>query len=296
MRLDRIVTLYLTRPLLASGVISHGQKLPILMYHSISDDPQADVSPYYKTTTSPKAFENQLQLLNAAGYKSVRLDQAARILKAGRALPDRTVVITFDDGFRDFYDLAFPLLKRHGHTATMFLPTAFIGSSRRPFKGRECLVWDEVRELHAAGIEFGSHTINHPKLYELPWREIEAELAVSKDRIERELDEPVASFSYPFAFPQQDQRFTAKFTGLLETFCYETCATTIIGRARAGDSPFCLKRLPVNTCDDQALFSAKLNGAYDWLARAQGWYKAFRHGTSRDSIDPAPTASRPQPF
>jgi peptidoglycan/xylan/chitin deacetylase (PgdA/CDA1 family) len=295
MRLDRIATLYLARPLLASGLMSRGRMLPILMYHSISDDPQPGVAPYYKTTTSPVAFENQLRQLSRAGYKSVCLGAAMSLMKAGRELPDKTVVITFDDGFRDFYDLAFPVLKRHGHTASMFLSTAFIGNERRSFKGRECLVWNEVRELRDAGIEFGSHTVNHPKLYELRWREIEAELAVSKDRIERELQEPVASFSYPFAFPQHDGQFMAKFSSLLQTFGYESCATTIIGTVRAGDNPLCLKRLPVNSCDDQALLDAKLRGAYDWLARVQGWYKSLRHRPTRTAVETTQSASRPQP-
>jgi peptidoglycan/xylan/chitin deacetylase (PgdA/CDA1 family) len=296
MRLDRIMTLCVARPLAASGVMSRGQAVPILMYHSICNDPQAGVSPYYKTATSPGVFEEQLRRLNAAGYRSVRLDEAAGILQSGAARLEKTVVITFDDGFRDFYDLAFPILKRHGHTASMFLPTAFVGNDRRSFKGRECLVWGEVRELHAAGVEFGSHTVSHPKLYQLGWKEIEDELALSKDRIERELEQPVTSFSYPFAFPQQDRRFTARFTELLRKLGYRNCATTIVGRARPGDDMFCLKRLPVNFCDDLALFDAKLNGAYDWLAHPQGWYKALRHRFARTPIGPAPTPSTPQPL
>jgi peptidoglycan/xylan/chitin deacetylase (PgdA/CDA1 family) len=295
MRLDRIVTLCLARPLAASGIVSQGPALPILMYHSISDDPQTGVSPYYKTATSAGVFEQQLSRLNAGGYRSVRLDEAAAILQSGAQL-GKTVVITFDDGFRDFYDLAFPILKRHGHTASMFLPTAFVGNDRRSFKGRECLIWSEVRELHAAGVEFGSHTVSHPKLYELGWKEIEDELALSKDRIERELEQPVTSFTYPFAFPQQDRRFTSRLAELLRKLGYRACATTVVGRSHPGDDVFCLKRLPVNVCDDQALFDAKLDGAYDWLAYPQGWQKAIRRPFARSPIVPAPAPTTPQPL
>jgi peptidoglycan/xylan/chitin deacetylase (PgdA/CDA1 family) len=296
MRLDRIVTLCLARPFVASGVVSGPGALPILMYHSISDDPQPGVSPYYKTTTSPNVFEQQLRHLSAAGYRSVRLDEAVAILQSGRAQGEKSVVITFDDGFRDFYNLAFPILKRLGHTASMFLPTAFIGDYRRSFKGRECLVWNEVRELRDAGIEFGSHTVSHPKLYELGWEEIEDELALSRERIERELEQPVTSFSYPFAFPQQDRDFTARFTQLLQNLGYRNCATTVVGRAHPGDNPFSLKRLPVNTCDDQSLLDAKLNGAYDWLAYPQACYKALRHRFARAPIGRAPAPSPVQPL
>jgi peptidoglycan/xylan/chitin deacetylase (PgdA/CDA1 family) len=296
MRLDRLVTLCVARPLVASGVVSHPRALPILMYHSISNDPQPGVSPYYKTTTSPAVFEQQLRRLTAAGYHSVRLEDAVSLLQSGSALREKTVVITFDDGFHDFYNLAFPILKRLGHTASMFLPTAFIGHDRRSFKGRECLVWSEVRELRAEGIEFGSHTVSHPKLYELGWKEIEDELALSRECLERELDQPVTSFSYPFAFPQQDQDFTARFTQLLRKLGYRNCLTTIIGRAHPGDDAFCLKRLPVNVCDDQALLDAKLSGAYDWLAYPQGCYKALRHRFARNSIGRAPAPSPVQPL
>jgi peptidoglycan/xylan/chitin deacetylase (PgdA/CDA1 family) len=296
MRLDRLVTLCLARPLVASGVVSRAPALPILMYHSISNDPQPGVSPYYKTTTSPAVFEQQLRRLSAAGYHSVRLEEAVSMLQSDSARQEKTVVITFDDGFRDFYNLAFPIMKRLGHTASMFLPTGFIGHDRRSFKGRECLVWSEVRELRAEGIEFGSHTVSHPKLYELGWKEIEDELALSRERIERELDQPVTSFSYPFAFPQQDQAFTTRFAQLLRNLGYRNCATTIVGRAHPGDDPFCLRRLPVNVCDDQALLDAKLAGAYDWLAYPQGCYKALRHRFARAPIGRAPAPSPVQPL
>jgi peptidoglycan/xylan/chitin deacetylase (PgdA/CDA1 family) len=296
MRLDRIVTLCVARPLRAAGIGASKRALPILMYHGISDDPQPEFSPYYKTTTSRAVFEQHLRRLTEGGYRSVTMDEAASILQAGDARMDKTVVITFDDGFRDFYDLAFPALKQHGHTAVMYLPTAFIGNDRRSFKGRGCLTWQEVRELRAAGIEFGSHTVSHPKLYELSWQEIEIELAVSKERIERELDEEAASFAYPFAFPQQDERFADKFKKMLRDLGYRNCATTIIGRARAGDDLFCLKRLPANVCDDRALLDAKLTGAYDWLALPQSWSKKAkgwlrRAPAARPALDVAPNPS-----
>ena len=186
---------------------------------------------------------------------------------------NKPVVITFDDGFRDFHDLAFPILNKYGQTAVMHLPTAFIASNRRSFKGRECMTWNEVRELRQQGVRFGSHTVSHPKLYELSWKEIEAELAHSKENIERELGEEITGFGYPFAFPQQDRRFADRFTQLLRQLGYRNCATTMVGRARPGDDLFCVRRLPVNGCDDPALFEAKLAGAYDWFARPQALAK-----------------------
>ncbi len=285
MRLDRMVTLYLTRPLVEMGVVSGERAVPVLMYHGISDDHEPGVSPYYKTNTSPAVFEQQMRTLAEQGFRSVTVDEAARIQQQNRA--EKIVVITFDDGFRDFYDLAFPILKKLGHTATMFLPTAFISDSRRKFKGKECMTWQEVRTLKAQGIQFGAHTVNHPKLYQLPWKEIETELALSKEQIEQELGERVTGFAYPYAFPQEDRRFTKTLGEMLRGQGYRNCHTTVVGRVRPNDDPFFIKRLPVNSCDDQALLAAKLKGAYDWLSipqvcvrRTRAWAKGGRAQTS----------------
>lgn len=232
MRLDRLLTLCVARPLITAGLTASRRALPVLMYHSVSDDPEAGVAPYYRTATNRAVFEAQICCLSDRGYQSVDLAEAFRWLNTKVPATNKPVVITFDDGFRDFHDVAFPILKKYGQSAVMHLPTAFIAGKRRSFKGRECMTWDEVRELRKQGVHFGSHTVSHPKLYELSWKEIEAELAHSKENIERELGEEITGFGYPFAFPQQDQRFADKFTQMLRQLGYRNCATTMIGRAR----------------------------------------------------------------
>lgn len=283
MRLDRTLSLYLVRPLMKIGIVSTKRTLPILMYHSISDAAEPGVSPYYKTSTSPARFEQQMHWLTEAGFRSVDLEEGIRIAQRGIEKQEKIAVITFDDGFRDFYDSAFPVLKKSGHTATIFLPTAFLGDKRQSFKNKECLTWQEVRELRANGVRFGSHTVNHPVLYKSSWREIENELAASKENLEQALGEKIMSFAYPYAFPQHDRQFVDKFRESLTQLGYQSCATTVIGRVQTGDDPFCLKRLPVNDDDDQTLFLAKLNGAYDWLAYPQSWTKTVRRQLWRDS-------------
>src|ERR1035437_8469297 len=193
MRLDRFITLNLVRPLQclrsrlsyprqsdkrgAGGEGCNAQPsafslqpsalggtLPILMYHSISDDPEPNVSPYYRVCTGPQRFREQMQWLKDNGYQGVTLSTGLAWLNsninslsarsAGREgrgevggnselrTPNselRMIVLTFDDGFRDFCTHAFPILQPQGFSATMYLPTAFIGSERRSFKLRECL-------------------------------------------------------------------------------------------------------------------------------------------------------------
>ena len=274
LRLDRFLTLRLFQPCRKAD--ADQSRLPVLMYHSISEGSEDGVPAYYRTSTSARAFAEQMELLSAEGFKAVTLREARELLKRGGAVGGKIVAITFDDGFRDFYTQAFPVLKQHGFSATMFLPTAFIAAEACRFKERECMTWDEVRELHDAGIEFGSHTVNHPKLYELDFSQIRAEIEVSKSVIQEKVGAAISSFAYPYAFPSADRQFVEVLTDLLKGAGYECNATTRIGRVRADDDPFTLKRLPVNSADDAALFLAKIRGSYDWMNWPQDALKKFK--------------------
>jgi len=99
----------------------------------------------------------------------------------------------------------------------------------------------------------------------------------SKLEIEARLGEAITTFAYPFAFPQNDRTFVQTFKNLLAETGYTCCATTELGRARSGDDPYRLKRLPINSFDDPALFRAKLEGSYDWLALPQSLIKRLKH-------------------
>lgn len=289
-RLDRSLTTGVFHPLERVGAAGQSLRLPILMYHSLSDNPENGVAAYYKTNTDPLVFRQQMRYLAAEGYKTMELTQVIARLQNGRPFGEKTVVITFDDGFKDFYTHGFPVLKEHGFSATVFLPTAFIAEDRRSFNNIECLTWPEIREMKTAGIEFGSHTVNHPQLINLARQEIERELAESKVQIERQLGESVSLFSYPYAFPQEKRSFTRDFRDLLIQSGYACCVTTALGRVRTGDDPYRLKRLPANSLDDPALFRAKLEGGYDWLAVPQALIKKFKLPvrTKKNGLPPQP--------
>lgn len=268
MRIDRFITLRMARPLRKIGGGKAPGHLPILMFHSISEDAERGVGAYYRVTTSPHRFAEQMQWLSDAGFRGVSLSEARR--HPSDSTENRPpVAITFDDGFRDFYSSAFPALAKHGFTATMYLPTAFINESRRLFKSRECMTWTEVSELQRAGIEFGSHTINHPRLVDLSWDTIAEELTGSKIEIENRLGVAVPSFAYPYAFPQGNRPFVKKFVELLNHAGYDNCVTTGIGHSTTASDRFQLPRLPINTMDDRALFEAKLAGDYGWVGTFQ---------------------------
>lgn len=286
LRLDRLLTLYVVRAFCAVRLWKPPPGLPILMYHSVSDSPEHGVPAYYQTCTSPTRFREHLQLLRDQGYKSLSLHEALVRLNTG-ALGERIVVITFDDGFRDFYTHAAPLLEEFGFTATVYLSTGYIGGERRCFRGRECLCWQEVRELHRRGFSFGSHTVTHPRLHDLPWARIALELAESRQQIEEELQCDVVDFAYPFAFPQHDRTFKESFVKLLQATGYDSSVTTCIGRARSGDARLAVGRLPVNGCDDLALFWPKLDGMYDCLALPQHTAK-YLYSAMRSALKASP--------
>src|SRR5207248_8382795 len=137
----------------------------ILMYHRVAADREPD-----PLTVTPERFAEQVEYLHAHGYRSLTLGQWSRSGKDGPA-----VVLTFDDGYRDFLENAFPILQQHGFTATVFMIPDHVGRaatwSRRFGDPVPLLSWDEIERLSRAGIEFGSHTASHRPLTALPPRD-----------------------------------------------------------------------------------------------------------------------------
>ncbi len=285
LRLDRWLTLAVARPLARLWPVDDEPHIPILMYHSISDDVDRELHPYFRTVTSPRRFAQQVELLRRAGYESLRLSDAVRRLRHGmHKAGQRSVVITFDDGLRDFRTQAMPLLEQAGFVATVFLSTDHL--DKRFLTGRDCLSRAEVRALADHGVEFGSHSASHRRLVELPRQELMRELKGSRAEIEDIIGRAVTQFSYPYRFPEEDRRFIRVFAELLAESGYSAGVTTAIGRSRSADPALFLPRLPVNDCDDSPLLEAKLLGHYDWVHRGQllrkraraAWQRGVRRG------------------
>jgi peptidoglycan/xylan/chitin deacetylase (PgdA/CDA1 family) len=285
LRFDRFVSLGLIRPMRQVFPRKAERRIPILMYHSIQEG-TSDRRPYYDINTSPACFAQQMKFLRENGYRAVHLEEARVLLEQQAAWDSRYVVITFDDGYRDFLTAACPIMAEFNHTAVLFIPSGLIQDERAQFLERECLTWSEIRELHANGIEIGSHSVTHCELKSLRTPALEAEVAHSKQTIEDKIGHRVTSFSYPYAFPETEVVFSQTLRKLLEKHGYQDGVTTIIGRSGPDSDRLLLPRLPVNSSDDIPLFRAKLEGHYDWLHAAQYLAKTLRRST-RSRQEPA---------
>lgn len=163
--------------------------IPILLYHSISHRPPADIARF---AVSPAAFREQMALVAASGCTSLTVSSLVDARERG-SLPARPLVITFDDGWADTSD-AVSVLLAGGLTATVYVTTGFVASSR------SFLSWDELQSLVAAGIEVGSHSHTHPQLDLLQRPEAAAEIVRARELIADHLGHRPRSFAYPHGY------------------------------------------------------------------------------------------------
>lgn len=227
-------------------------RLPVLMYHEVGDR-ETTQSPLAVT---PKAFAEQLAFLHDAGFGTMTAAALPAALAAGEPL-DRTIVLTFDDGYEDFHSQALPVLSRHGFTATVFVTSGWVQDDvewpgvRRP--GR-MLSWGQVAEVAAAGIEIGAHSCRHPQLDQITPDRLREELYASKARLEEKLAMPVPGVAYPFGYSNAQVRETARAAG----YGYGHAVRNLI--ASPGADPFAIPRLTVHRTTTLAEFRAMVDG------------------------------------
>lgn len=196
---DRVSLSLLNRQELLSAT----RYIPILMYHKIGKE--APTQWWVKT----KHFRKQMRKLKKAGYKSIRLKDIYDYKLKKRNLPLHPIVITFDDGYHNFLTEAFPILKKYGFTATIFIITdktadneevradnSWDHESESKYR-TEHLIWPEIIRLAKKGIEIGSHTRTHPNLTRLEKVALKKEIKESKTILEEKLGMPVETFCYP---------------------------------------------------------------------------------------------------
>jgi peptidoglycan/xylan/chitin deacetylase (PgdA/CDA1 family) len=180
-------------------------------------------------------------------YSVISLPELLERLRRGDDVTN-CLVITFDDGYRDNFSTAAPMLARHGLPACFFLVTDFVDSNITPWWDEEqgirseWMSWDEVRSLRAQGFEVGAHTMRHVDLGVTVGRDALAEIAGAKARLERELGGPVTLFSYPYG--RRDQMVEENREAVREAG-FTCCLSAFGGAVRVGDSPYHLNRSPI---------------------------------------------------
>ena len=170
------------------------QVVPILCYHRFADTCDSNLC------ISTQSFVSQLEYLKQNGFRVISLAQLNEFIEYKKAIPAKSVVITMDDAYRSIYDIAYPLLKKYGYSATLFVYTDFVEATSI------AMTWDQLREMKADGFEIGSHSITHADLTLKKDDEtdnafqdrIRREVVESKKIIDKHLDQNTVFFAYPY--------------------------------------------------------------------------------------------------
>jgi peptidoglycan/xylan/chitin deacetylase (PgdA/CDA1 family) len=217
-------------------------RVPILMYHYIRvpPDPAADHLGW-GLSTSPADFRQQMDYLDLNGFHPVTLTELRAYLAGRQPLPDRPVVLTFDDGYADLYTEAFPVLKRHHFKAVAYIVSGFLG------RAGTNVTPDQVKEMDAYGVEIGAHTVNHVDLTK-SGGSLASEVQGSKSTLEAVVGHPVLDFCYPAG------RYNATVIEAVRAAGFESATTTQSGAAHTLDDRFAWSRIRVSGSESLADF------------------------------------------
>lgn len=218
------------------------QGIPILMYHKVNPDPSTGG---LGLRVPPDKFEWQMKYLRKNGYETVSLEDVMDHFEKGKHLPDKPIVITFDDGYKDNHQFAYPIMKKYGYTGTIFVVSKAIGNTnffdveKKLQPENKIMDWHEIRELAEAGFTIGAHTVDHPHLAEVPPEVARHQIEESKRALEHGLKKPVEFFAYPYG------SYNDTVADLVKQAGYRAAVTTELGLAKADSNPFKLRRIRV---------------------------------------------------
>jgi peptidoglycan/xylan/chitin deacetylase (PgdA/CDA1 family) len=219
--------------------------VPILEYHYIRVNPNPRDRLGFNLSVTPANFQAQMDWLTAHGYHAIDL-AALRAYFAGQVdLPAKPVVLTFDDGYRDLYSTAWPILRAHGFTAVSYVVPGFLA-------GKGYMTPDQVSQLGRAGIEIGSHTVHHVDLTKADPAALRIELEASKGYLEQLLGRPVLDFCYPSG------RFNQTVEAAVEAAGYQSATTELPGTALSWANRLAWTRVRVAGGEQLSAFATSL--------------------------------------
>lgn len=222
-------------------------RVPILMYHHIAAPPPNADPIERDLSVTPQDFEAQLQWLAQNGYTSISLYDLTYALTLGWPLPDKPVILTFDDGYRDAYDNAFPLLQKYGFKGTFFVLTEFIDQGWPGY-----LTWPQIEEMSAAGMDIEPHTKTHPDLRHRSHDFLIWQILGSAQTVEAHIGRTPRFFAYPSG------HYDAAVIGVLKEIGLWGAVATHQGTIHTTDSLYELKRVRIRHSDTLYSYAIKL--------------------------------------
>lgn len=241
----------------------------ILMYHRVNDDVNKEIC------VTNANFRWQMQYLKKKGYRIISLDEALHLSRSDDRSEGKYAVLTFDDGYEDFFSGAYPVLCEFGYEAIVYLVPGRIGTDHvfwwdRDLGESKLMSWEQVDTLNDSPIiELGSHTMTHRDLNQLSEEETWSELSRSRDILQQRWGKPIRHFSYPRGIMTPCAREASRQL-------YETAVSIFDGNdinMGQGGDPMMIKRLPVQGSDGKFLFGPRLRGwliAEEWLKKMLG--------------------------
>ncbi len=234
------------------------KRVPILMYHSIADVPS------HRNSVPPDVFKHQMELLWRAGYKTVSVIQLIDTINRGFDLPDKPVVITFDDGYEDNFIHAMPIMSSYDFHGTVFPISNWVGLTNdfedKPNNPKCTMMnWDQLKMWLADGMELGSHTCSHADLTRIGLSELEDELYISRETFQKYLGFSPETLCYPYGRHNRLVRRTAAEAG------YRGALAIFDGVKFSGMNPYALPRIQITAKDTGLGFLRKIGPMHRWL-------------------------------
>lgn len=254
------------------------KRVPIICYHSVTSDTAPVPHDPHKQHLPLRLFLGQLDFLQSK-YNVISLSDYVAARRARRQLPDYSIILTFDDGFEDFYSVVAPQLQQRKMPATVFVITDRAFGRFVP-KGETFLDWKQIRELAAAGIEIGSHSCSHVPLPELSLEEVAKELSESRTLTETNIGVSPVSLSYPFG------QTSPSISALAESLGY-ICAIASDSGPNADDtSIYQLSRTVIASDDNVSAFAVRVSGLTWWISRCKRFFRAEPKVSRKRSFRP----------
>jgi peptidoglycan/xylan/chitin deacetylase (PgdA/CDA1 family) len=221
--------------------------LPILMYHQIVSFTPAGIADNPSLFVSAAEFEKQMTYLISEGYHSVYFSDLIDYKQNNCLLPEKPIIITFDDGWLEDYSVVFPILQRLDMVGTFFPPTSWVDH-----EAGGLLSWEQISEMSIGGMEFGSHTTSHVWLDRISDEQILNEITISKQLIQEHTGKPVIVLAYPGG------AYSDRVIALLFENGYQAAVTTIYGIDQDLTEMFTLHRIGIRYDDSIAFFASRL--------------------------------------